>query len=581
MNKLTKIGLYVIGWNSPLISLSAYAYGSVNNGVTTITEIKDLHSIFSFGDEYLIDGECPNSYFPEYIKINDTKYDWVIDSLYADGYVKTAHVNISSPIVINNIYFSNTSGVKGSEENLTYKYKTFYDFNSNRRSNTSYSVYNYFPEVGSSYNMCSIQKSNSYIDGEHAFSSYYTSKSTTKSGVTTYNGLLYQNETYRFMWKLGDRSYTQDVKATSEYSISSGDFMIPKEWCDQLIYRDGGEYTIGTDGHGHYNPYLFVSFSMVIDGKTIYEWSGDSSYKSETYMKVDADPSILPTIDSVTLADTRAIVPSSWSEYVQSLSNVAVSAISASGNYGSPIVGVTLKVNKSDYEVTGWGTLTSPPKTSAVMQYGEFTVTVTVTDMRNRTQSKTSKITFLPYSAPTIDSILSQRCKKDGTIDNDGTYAKVQGNAKYYSCNGKNSYHVYVAYKRTDQSEYGAETEVTLPQTIGTPADSSKPEIGNFDTEYSYDMRYRISDTFNTVYYVDYLSTAVMMMHFMRGGRGVAFGQKATVEYCVDTSFNALFRGNVGFEINKKFYTIEQIINALKISGVDSLSWVENNKKEF
>ena len=68
---------------------------------------------------------------------------------------------------------------------------------------------------------------------------------------------------------------------------------------------------------------------------------------------------------------------------------------------------------------------------------------------------------------------------------------------------------------------------------------------------------------------------------FMRGGRGVAFGQKATVEYCVDTSFNALFRGNVGFEINKKFYTIEQIINALKISGVDSLSWVENNKKEF
>ena len=41
---------------------------------------------------------------------------------------------------------------------------------------------------------------------------------------------------------------------------------------------------------------------------------------------------------------------------------------------------------------------------------------------------------------------------------------------------------------------------------------------------------------------MDYVSTAIYLMHFLHGGKGVAFGQKATIEDCVDYNFKTLFR---------------------------------------
>ena len=48
-----------------------------------------------------------------------------------------------------------------------------------------------------------------------------------------------------------------------------------------------------------------------------------------------------------------------------------------------------------------------------------------------------------------------------------------------------------------------------------------------------------------TVTYIDYVSTAIYLMHFLHGGRGVAFGQKATMDNTLDCAFKALFREDV------------------------------------
>lgn len=563
MKKLTKILINIAHWNDPPVVLKAEVYGDVNNGVTTITSIKNPNSVGNFYSTRHTD--VTPDYFPAYIKIDGTSYKWIIDSLDSDGNVQDAHADIGSKITINNIFFSNTYGIKGNEEYYVYKNNCFYDF-----SDTSKFPTNWPMLIPSS--LLQLYSGSGIIDGKNTFSATYNFGESTYAGETTRYGLLYTGEVYRFTWKLGKRTHNQNVVADTEYSISSGDFTIPIEWCDQLTAPDGS----------YFNPKLELKFSFFIDGKTIEEWNESSYGGGNSYLfelqsscSVDADPGLVPSISSVTLADTNGVVPSSWKEYVQSLSNVAISEISCSGAVGSTIATVQLKVKDTTVD----GTLSSLPKTSVIREYGTFDVDVTVRDSRNRTATKSSKITFLSYSAPTISAVVSRRCTENGIIDNDGTFVKVSGTPNVYSCNGKNSYHVYVSYKRTNESTYSPEQEVTLPATIGTKDATTK--LGNFDPEYSYDIRYRITDAINSVYYVDYVSTVIMMMHFMRGGRGVAFGQKATVEYCVDTSFNALFRGNVGFEINKKFYTIEQIINALNITGVDSLSWVENNKKEF
>ena len=68
---------------------------------------------------------------------------------------------------------------------------------------------------------------------------------------------------------------------------------------------------------------------------------------------------------------------------------------------------------------------------------------------------------------------------------------------------------------------------------------------GDLNTEFSYDVEYVLRDAFSTITYIDYVSTAIYLMHFLHGGRGVAFGQKATLENTLDCAFKALFRDDV------------------------------------
>ena len=94
-------------------------------------------------------------------------------------------------------------------------------------------------------------------------------------------------------------------------------------------------------------------------------------------------------------------------------------------------------------------------------------------------------------------------------------------------------------YKKTDAVVYNP--EVTLVPGVNICGE------GNLDTEFSYDVMYIVSDQFRSVSFMDYVSTAIYLMHFLHGGKGVAFGQKATIEDCVDFYFQALFRKLVSF----------------------------------
>ena len=75
----------------------------------------------------------------------------------------------------------------------------------------------------------------------------------------------------------------------------------------------------------------------------------------------------------------------------------------------------------------------------------------------------------------------------------------------------------------------------------------------SLDTEFSYDIVYTVTDQFRSVSYNDYVSTAIYLMHFLHGGKGVAFGQKATMEDWVDFNFKTLFRKLASFLGSVKF----------------------------
>lgn len=50
---------------------------------------------------------------------------------------------------------------------------------------------------------------------------------------------------------------------------------------------------------------------------------------------------------------------------------------------------------------------------------------------------------------------------------------------------------------------------------------------GLISTEFSYDIKYVISDTFSEITIVDTVSTAAVLMDFKAGGKGIAIGKVA------------------------------------------------------
>lgn len=281
-------------------------------------------------------------------------------------------------------------------------------------------------------------------------------------------------------------------------------------------------------------------------------------------MTVTVPSAYQPSISAVTLKDMMYIVPSSWSAFVQHYSNVGISAITAEASYGSSISQYSIDVGDAG-SASGWVNYYFAAKTGTFSQYGTYTVTVSVKDARGRTASKSAAISILQYDTPKFISVDSDRCAKDGSADNDGTYFLATLNTSYSSCNGKNALKLEVWYRSTDtntwpESQHVAVTAISAGQITKVYGG------GTLDTEKSYDVHYRLTDQFNTIDYYDYVSTSIWLIHFKEGGRGAAFGQMATKDDTVDLAWAAYFRKGVTFLTSKGHeVTIQQIIDALNL----------------
>ena len=329
----------------------------------------------------------------------------------------------------------------------------------------------------------------------------------TKSKVTfTTSGT---DATYKATFTLG--TYSGSATSTTKELT----YTIPISWCNAVPNATTGTANV---------------VCQVLFGGVVYS-------SISTTLTVSVPTSVVPTLTSITLADkTNTPVPSAWKLFIQHQSGVRVSAITTAGAYSSTIKTIKLQVGTQSTSKTY--SASALPQIDVVTQSGSLTCTVTVTDSRGRTASKTATVTFVAYSAPKFTKCTSERATSAGAVDNDGTYFKSTTAISYSTCSGKNAITLTVKYKKTDAVLYGTAKTITPgTNTCG----------GDLNTEFAYDVLYTVSDQFTTVTYIDYVSTAIYLMHFLHGGRGVAFGQKATMEDYLDCAFKALFREEVYF----------------------------------
>lgn len=118
---------------------------------------------------------------------------------------------------------------------------------------------------------------------------------------------------------------------------------------------------------------------------------------------------------------------------------------------------------------------------------GKLTYTVTVTDSRGRSATKSGTIDVHNYNAPSISYYSSFRSNSDGSVNNAGTYVTHKFTPSFSSLSGKNSATITIYSKKSSATTYGK--GVTIGSNKKTYTHSS------FDIMLAYDFKIVISDT--------------------------------------------------------------------------------------
>lgn len=242
-------------------------------------------------------------------------------------------------------------------------------------------------------------------------------------------------------------------------------------------------------------------------------------------------PSYIPTFTSVTATRVDNGVPSAWGIYVQGKSKATLTINGASTSYGATITG---------YSITGAGYSSNASSftTGVINATGTVTFTAKVIDSRgNQSAEKTCSITVYEYNVPTITSVLSQRCTSAGVLNDDGTYIKATCNFTFSSCNNKNTVTAKVYYRQV-----GGAYDSGVSFTSGT---AKVIGAGGIDVNKSYEVKFEVTDAFNTILYMDVVSTSFFTLDVLSGGKGIAIGKAAETENLLDVNMPTRLRSGL------------------------------------
>ena len=351
-------------------------------------------------------------------------------------------------------------------------------------------IYGYKSSNG---NVCTYASNNAQftitatVVQQYAKSSARVTSSVEAGGTSTVTFINpYLSNVYHVVdWRFG----TKVKSTTTAVGASSTSYTIPLSWLTVIPSATSGTATVSVTTYA----------------------SGGLELGTDTYsFTITAPSSAVPTL-SLATARINNSVPSSWGIYVQGQSGVTITA-TAAGYQGSTI---------SSYTISGGATGTQSSNVftiSTIYSSGTITYTVKVTDSRGRTATASTSISVVAYSAPAFSATDAFRCIANGTASDTGTYISAKATGTFSSVSSKNSMTLKVQYALSTSGAYS--TAVTL--TNGT---ASIIGNGSIDINYSFKVKFTLSDQFNTIEKVLNVGTAAFTVFFRQGGNGVAIGK--------------------------------------------------------
>lgn len=236
------------------------------------------------------------------------------------------------------------------------------------------------------------------------------------------------------------------------------------------------------------------------------------------YITAKVPTSVIPTISSVTTAETVSGLAAQFGAYVQTKSKLKAT-ITAAGAKGSTIKEYSSTFAGKTYTGRTW-------TSDTLATSGSLTIKTRVKDSRGRWSAyKNTTITVVAYSKPQIKALTVYRCDSTGKAADDGAYLALSYNYSVASVGGKNTAAVTVKYKQSTATDYSS-TLLELTALSGNT--TVKPASPTFSVDYTYNFQMVVEDWFGaTATSVATLPSGAVILDIKANGRGIGLGKTA------------------------------------------------------
>ena len=223
---------------------------------------------------------------------------------------------------------------------------------------------------------------------------------------------------------------------------------------------------------------------------------------------------IVPTVGNPTIEDTNSI-SKVMELYVQSQSCIKF-VIPTSGNQGSTITSVSTKFNDQTYSGSTF-------TTQAIQNSGTLSYTITVTDSRGRTATKSGSINVVAYNPPSLTNVSAKRANSGYAVDeSSGTYALLHFKVGFTSLSNKNVTSFYIQYRASGASSW---TKINSWANNYTLEQDYK--AGNLftSTTTTYEVAFGVKDKFMSDYswQIVTVTPTYTLINFGKDGKSLTF----------------------------------------------------------
>ena len=289
---------------------------------------------------------------------------------------------------------------------------------------------------------------------------------------------------------------------------------------------NGTKTQIGTIASGTTTPSFFYTIptdweknipdsTSGIATFTLETISGSTSVGSKTVnATIKVRSGVVPSIGTVSISDTNSIC-AGIGQYVQSQSKLKFT-IATSGNQGSTTTSVSTKFNGQTYSGSTF-------TTQAIQNSGTLTYTITVTDSRGRTATKSGSITVVAYSPPSLTNVSAKRANSGYAVDeSSGTYALLHFKVGFTSLSNKNVTSFYIQYRTS-----GATTWTKINSWANNYTLNQDYKAGNLftSTTSTYEIAFGVKDKFMNDYswQIVTVTPTYTLINFGKDGKSLTF----------------------------------------------------------